>query len=525
MSAPDFFAELEEGIPDFFADLDFEGFNKPREVQSKNMTEEQAAPDFISQIEPEKPDFFAELEEEKEPSKTPYDMPDLTPELLKSMSVSERRDYAKGLETEREYRQSKGLIKGSISGATFGLSEKIPGLKPEEGDLLTGLGEFAGSTLPISKLYNYLGKPLITLASKSPILSKGLQSLARMTGFGLTGAAYAAGKEKVKTGEFPSAKELAKHGAQWALFDGALQIVGKAASPFLPELKQVAQSRNLPERQVLNEVLDNLAERKIDIEKEPEKAIQAAQEILKSYAPEKMNLTVAPQTFRTSKIQSIAEPKIKQPIIETTGEGAAERIEQPKTGLDKILAKMNSFIQEAKTPIESLKRRGESVNTGIFNSLAPLEKMEADISVPEKVSTRIKLAQSAASEINSVLENGIYSNLTGNFEHGGLKEAYGDLTWKRLTKGLKEHEYSLEELDAYRVSKASLKRQREGKKTGVDTAQAQTDINRLAKKYEPIDRRIRDFQKATLETYGEDLLGKDLIEQWNKEYYAPLFSV
>jgi len=219
------------------------------------------------------------------------------------------------------------------------------------------------------------------------------------------------------------------------------------------------------------------------------------------------------------------EFKVPEPVIETTGEGARARIEYPKQGMDKIIDKMNSFIEQAKTPAESLKRYSESANTAIFNALAPLEKLEKEIPIHERPSTRIKLAKSAASEINSVLENGIFSNITGNFEHGGLKEAYGDLAWKKLSKGLKPHEYSIEDLDVYRTSKIALKRQREGKKTGIDTQQAKEDIKRLINKYEPIDQRIRQFQKATLETYGKDLLGKDLIEKWNKEYYSPLYRV
>lgn len=151
--------------------------------------------------------------------------------------------------------------------------------------------------------------------------------------------------------------------------------------------------------------------------------------------------------------------------------------------------------------------------------------IQTEIPVPERVSTQIKFAQSAASEINSVLENGVFSNITGNFEHQGLKGAYGDLTWKRLSKGLKEGEYSLNELDAYRTSKIALKRQAEGKKTGVDTQKAKEDINRLAKKYEAVDKRIRDFQKATIKHYGKDLLGEKLINKWNKDYYSPLYRV
>ena len=223
------------------------------------------------------------------------------------------------------------------------------------------------------------------------------------------------------------------------------------------------------------------------------------------------------QRLKGEPLESAKAEQLPKPITEVTGEGAAERIEYPKTGIDKIIAKTNEFIQAAKTPGASLKRLGQALNEGIFNSLAPLERLETELPVSEKVSTRIKQAQTATSEINSVLENGIFSNMTGNFEHEGLKGAYGDLTWKKFSKGLKEGEYSLQDLDTYRASKIALKRQNEGKKTGIDTKQAKQDIAKLAKKYAPIDKRIRDFQKATLKHYGKDLLGEELIEKWNKD--------
>lgn len=213
------------------------------------------------------------------------------------------------------------------------------------------------------------------------------------------------------------------------------------------------------------------------------------------------------------------------PIIETTGEGAEKRIEYVQDRLNENVDKANALIEAAKNPKESLSRLGHATNTAIFNFMAPLEKAESSLPTGERVSTRIKLAQSAASEINSVLENGIFSNITGQFEHEGLKGAYGDLTWKRLNKGLKPEEYSVQDLDTYRASRVALRRQREGKETGIDTAKAQADVKRLHQKYGPIDQRIREYNQKVLEFYGKDLIGKEKIEEWNKQYYAPLYRV
>ena len=552
MTAPDFFSDLEEtplttqsmtqamsqsldNTPDFFSDL--EPSQEQPSVGKITPFQQQISQPTSGMA----PDFFAELEggETQKPISTPYDVPEYTPEQLKKMPVSERLQYAKDLVIEREYRQSRGVTKGLISGATLGLSEKIPGLKPAEGEFLTGFGEFLGSTLPINKLYNILGKPLVSIAAQSPKYAKALQSFARMTGFGLTGAAYEGAKETIKTGEVPTAQELLKYGAQWAVFDSALQVLGHGAS-FLSQLRRYSQANNIPEKEALNTIVDTLAREKINAATNPEEAVRRAEELLNAEPgakkpeklieaeaekiPEKAEIRVEAKPLA---IQKAKEPIEKQaaPITEETGQGAGERIQYAPAGFDKVVDKTNEFIKAAKTPAESLKRLGQATNEGIFDALAPLERIETETPVAERVTTKIRLAQSVASEIDSVLENGIFSNMTGNFEHEGLKGAYGDLTWKKFTKGMKPEEFSLEELDTYRVSKSALRRQAEGKKTGVDTQQAIKDINRLQKKYEPVDKRIRDFQKATLEHYGKDLLGADLINKWNQKYYAPLFRV
>ncbi|MBS0655815.1 MAG: hypothetical protein JSR46_08565, partial [Verrucomicrobia bacterium] len=271
------------------------------------------------------------------------------------MSVSERLQFAKDLAREREYRSARGVAKGALSGATLGLSEKIPGLKPEEGEFMVGFGEFLGSALPISKLYNYLGKPLVTLAAKSPIAAKGLQSLARMTGFGLTGASYETGKEVIKTGEVPSASEVAKYGAEWAAFDGALQLFGKAASSIVGKLGRVAEANNVPEREILNNIMDTLKERKIDIENDPKKAIGTAQEILDNY-PRKM------QSAREERITALKEK------AETAEKKATEPFEEKR---ESLIAKQKEMIEGRK---EAVQKEEQSFDT---KKQALNEKIEA----------------------------------------------------------------------------------------------------------------------------------------------------
>ena len=178
-----------------------------------------------------------------------------TPEELKAMSIEERMQYAQDLKNQRELQSGTGFAKGALSGATFGASEHIPGLKPDEDDLMVGLGEFVGSYLPISKLYNYIGKPLVSFAAKSPIARQGLMALARMTGFGATGATYKAGKEIVQ-GEVPTIEELAKEGATWMAIDAALQSVGLGIA-FQESVSRIAEQEGISAKEVLSKLWDS----------------------------------------------------------------------------------------------------------------------------------------------------------------------------------------------------------------------------------------------------------------------------
>src|SRR6185295_3477543 len=172
-----------------------------------------------------------------------------TPEQLKAMSVQDRMQYAHDLQNLRELQSGTGLVKGALSGLTFGASEHIPGLKPDEDDLMVGLGETIGSYLPIAKLYNFIGKPIVNLAAKSPIARQGLEALGRMTGFGLTGAAYKGTKELVQ-GEVPDPAELAKEGATWAAIDAVLQGLGLGVA-FQQSVSRIAEAEGVTAKEIL----------------------------------------------------------------------------------------------------------------------------------------------------------------------------------------------------------------------------------------------------------------------------------
>lgn len=329
-AAPDFFSKIENDIPDFLS-----------KVESLNTPEQDTV---------QAPDFFEIIEASNKPYTTPYDSPEYTKEQLKAMSPSERLEYAKQLSTEREYRQSKGFTKGTLSGLSLGLSERIPRLKQEEGDLLYGLGEFVGSYLPISKLYGFIGKPLVEFAAKSPVAREGLMALARMTGFGLTGASYEAGKGIAKEGEVPSIEELAKTGATWTAIDAGLQALGVGVA-FNSAVQNIAKSEGITAKEVLGRLWDSTKNyikvkfgRSVkpseilpeDIEVLAEQAAKAEKEGLQGI----VEVTHEKQPVEEVKIPKVETEPIEKPIAEDLSIQSDHQIE---TELDKAKSELSQY--------------------------------------------------------------------------------------------------------------------------------------------------------------------------------------
>jgi hypothetical protein len=240
--------------------------NQGKQPSFEDRFNQLAKPSFEDQILEQLQSYALPSEEEPEEQSfldkftpKPYGKPvyfeEKSPEEREKMSAYDRMQYAKDLSTEREMRQSKGFTKGILSGGTLGATEHIPGLKPDEEDLMVGLGETIGSYLPIAKLYNYIGKPLVSLAAKSPIAKQGLQALARMTGFGLTGATHKAGKTLIQ-GEIPEPKELLKEGATWAAIDGVLQTLGLGVA-FQQSVSRIAEQEGVTAKEVLSKLWDS----------------------------------------------------------------------------------------------------------------------------------------------------------------------------------------------------------------------------------------------------------------------------
>lgn len=89
-----------------------------------------------------------------------YKVPEISADDIDKMSWAELQELSQRLNTEREYLTSKGAIKHTLSDLTLGLSERIPGLKPDEYGMGSILGSTIGSAIPFLGIHTALSIPL-----------------------------------------------------------------------------------------------------------------------------------------------------------------------------------------------------------------------------------------------------------------------------------------------------------------------------------------------------------------------------
>jgi hypothetical protein len=497
--------------------------------------------------------------------------PEKTPEEISNMSIWEKMQYSKQLEREFEFRQSKGLTKGAASGATFGFSEYIEDLSPEEDDLLFGVGEIIGSSIPISGLYGFFGKRLVKMAAKSPIAKEGLKSLARMTGFGLTGGVYEGVKHVAKTGEAPSVEDVALHAASWAALDGALQLVGKGFSFANKLYKLNKNNKNLKSQEVVNDIINQLAKEKINPELNPEKYAERAEEILDSKLPkeepvggdqktEEVAKILEPQpveNLQTPEIVKNAEPvEPIEPIKSSKIEAPAAKLEiekpsQPKVEPKNKISKPKSKPQPVHVDIlpedlgkssaeivgqhvisgksnnqfklPSLKQTSDFLETKLYNQYVPLKLLgEGESSILNKPRELAELVKGSASTAEAVLKYGQYDLETGLINGPGFNEIFLPKRVKSLTGKKKLDRVAF---DNYLAARSSLDRQAAGQKNPIPTA--------AAKEYIKQNPQFKEFAEDLTEFARNDvrnlrkagLLSKEGEDAMFQAYqnYAPLY--
>lgn len=379
-----------------------------------------------------------------------YHAEEKTAEDLKNMTLQERMQYAEDLKTEREYLQSKGFTKGALSGATFGATENIEALKPQEGELGGTFGQTVGSFLPISKLFNFFGGALTKLAQKSPILQKQLSAFANLLGAGATGATVK-GLESVAKGEIPEAEDLLEHGVEWAALDAVLQTLGlggRFAANLLRRSKETGASR----RELINRVNKQI---------------------------EELGLTGADPEVISAKAFEILE----QPI-----ESTARKLELPEKAETAIESLGKETLQKEKvTPNQLLTGRVKET---------PFNKLDEEIVVlsepyqPEQINF--------SKEVRNLEESGIASKIESSGERAATEQELGNLVREDINSQLKKDKAGYKPLykEAEQVADVSM---HIPQKTAKVAGQALIDIAAVKTKPEGYSKVI-----GTLETILED---------------------
>lgn len=218
--------------------------------------------------------FEVDTKEIKDPYKTPWDVDEIDLDTLKNMSISERMQFAKDLNVERQAREASGIPKGLASGLTFGLSENIPGMTPGEGDLGFEGARIGAELAPITGLIKLWGIPYRTLQN-SPMLKGAAQSVGRVLQMSSAGASEEALKEAFK-GEIPDIEKIAEKGAEWGALDILFQVGGKMGRA----VKQLYRKMNPKEAyNASRNIIDKFTKSGIDEDNVVSKANEAVKDV------------------------------------------------------------------------------------------------------------------------------------------------------------------------------------------------------------------------------------------------------
>jgi len=316
------------------------------------------------------------------------------------MSVQDRLEYARDLKTEREFLQSKGVTKGFLSGATFGATENIDALKPEEGELGETFGKITGSLMPISKIFGVFGGGFGYLAGKSPILQRQASAVANLFAAGSTGATVNA-LESVAKGEMPDTNEMLDHGAEWFKLDLLLSSLGLVGT-FGKFLINKVRSSGVPKKEILKKVASVIEESNINpskteeiaekafetVESIPNAEINASKDIMKTSA--ESELEVASNEIAQSKIKPNEAVTPKQLEQGRVSKESFEKLESETIHLPEKLQpeELNFSKQAEEIENATLKKT--------IDEVSPVKQTEQELgnSIKEDINKNLKAEKS-----------------------------------------------------------------------------------------------------------------------------------
>lgn len=342
---------------------------------------------------------------------------------IKYKDVISEELRAKGVEPditeefERMYEQGEAeAMKGLISGATLGISKLVPGLKPKENPVTTGL-ELVGSALPITKVskgIQYLGgkvlsKPLALLASKSPIVAKSIQSLASLTNAGATGSVVGAVDEATESGEFksPTLENVLDNGLVWSALDAGLSALGFVGR-FAKNLLKKSKSTNKYQVDILNETLEAVRESGVDMTQErkvAEKALSILENKPLAEIQKEIKLSDKPGI---SKTEEVAQKELLQNIQQGTLDLRTRKIEQQQFN------KLDQKTGELAEPYLPKEFDAEKIAEGVIDSEleASIESIAPRAETEQQLGKNVQLALEDANQAAKNIYNPLYEEAT-----------------------------------------------------------------------------------------------------------------
>jgi hypothetical protein len=172
------------------------------------------------------------------------------------------------------------LGKEIVAGATWGASERVEEAAQYLSEQLFGKSErpkkepaylpgyirtaakVGGGMATIGGTHKIVATPMVQLISKS----KYLKPFAEMIGWGATGSTYQGVSTMIQEGELPTMKELAKHGAQWAVVSGVFSMLGWTGR-LSAGVERLHKLWKIPRKEVLKTVIKEAKLRKMPVAK------------------------------------------------------------------------------------------------------------------------------------------------------------------------------------------------------------------------------------------------------------------
>ncbi len=301
----------------------------------------------------------------KSQSKNPFKSPDVSSEDFDKMSFSEKLEYGKQIEKEQEYRFSKAFTKGAASGFSFGGSESVPGLEPEEDD--DPIAGFAGNVVGESV---HLIAPFATIEKSLQAIPKAYKwgkRLLRGAEVAAVGGGFETAREAVKGEGFDKGK-IAEHAASFALFDSALRAIPHALD-WVKKLNPRQQAEvmfegiapeNLTEQQYKFYQDKFVPELKAIAEKEYQEGLQkATQEVDLSFQQEMANVEAnhennvyqSEKEYQSKLQEATSKYQANQQALEEANARATQEYQQKQAEWDLTVKRQDSVKAALETVV------------------------------------------------------------------------------------------------------------------------------------------------------------------------------